>query len=214
MSCGRNLRDRIGVKLDGWQAYVRAIGAQLDHSGNDALDRVQASKNRLRVALERLERAAHEAQPLAAVARSRLCRATARLRTSLRTPRPHSAAVYAEQKQAIAAAIHDAETEMNAASLSPRNDNGRHLNVATEQTACAMLNLEAEMEAADVYFRDTGDDDAVHRDREREIAERLRALDAAISIARKLSAPNAQLAEADIASGVRRVRELYASLWT
>src|SRR5262249_25681325 len=111
MAWSRNVRDRMNVKLDGWQAYVRAIGAQLDPNGNDALDRVQACKNRLREALERLERAAHEAKPLASAARSRLCRATSRLRTELRTPRPHNAAIYAEQKQTIAAAIRTAETE-------------------------------------------------------------------------------------------------------
>ena len=213
MSWSRNVRDRINVKLDGWQAYVRAIGAQLDPNGNDALDRVQACKNRLGEALERLERAAHEAKPLAAAARSRLCRATSRLRTELRTARPHDAAAYAEQKKAIAAAIRAAEAEMNAASLSPGNDNGRHLNAAAEQTTRAILNLEAEMDAADVYFRDVAADDAAHRDCEREIAERLRSLSAAIAIARKLSPPNAQTAEAEIASGIQRLRELYASLW-
>jgi len=214
MTCGRKVRDRMNVKLDGWQAYVRAIGAQLDPDGNDALDRVQACKNRLREALERLERAAHEAKPLAAAARSRLCLATSRLRTELRTQRPHNAATYAEQKNAIAAAIRTAEAEMNAASLSPGNDNGRHLNAAAEQTTRAMLNLEAELDAAEVYFRDAGADDAAHRDREREIAERLRALNAAIAIARKLSEANAETAEAEIASGVQRLRELYVSLWT
>src|SRR5262245_66017303 len=105
MSARRHIRDRFNVKLDGWQAYLQAIRARLEADANGALDRLQASKRRLRDVLEQLEREVSEADMLAARSRTNLREASVLLRGALRTDRPDSAAAYASQKRTILAAI-------------------------------------------------------------------------------------------------------------
>jgi hypothetical protein len=214
MSCHESIRESLGAKLDGWEAYVRAIGAQIeDVDGSDALDRVQVSKRRLRESLERLESETNEAETLANAARADLHRASTRLRKELDSPRPDCAARYAGQRQAIMAAVAATENEMNTISTSLRANGASRLRATVERTMRGMVKLEAELEAGEIQFSSAspGSNDFPPR-AEREIASRLRALAAAIAIARKLPADSAKLAEAEIASGIGRIRQLFSAL--
>jgi hypothetical protein len=209
MPCGQNVRDKLNVKLHGWQSYVRAIAAQLAPDRSDALTPVHGSKRRLRDALERLERDAKESRTLAAAARANLCSASARLRGELGRLRPGRADSEHGQSRGIADAVQAIEAEMNAIALSQQNDDGCRLATSVERTVLAILRLEADMNAAEIELRGPpAADDAAASDRERELAERLRLLEAAIGRARRLSEAEARLVEEQIAFGVRRLREL------
>ncbi len=208
-----SIRDRREVRLDGWNAYVQAIGAQMDINGADALDRVQTSKRRLRDFLERLESEANEAENLAIAARLNLHRASSWLRRELSSPRPDTAVRYAAQKQAIVASIAAAESELNSIAVSPRHGTGSRLNGVIERTMRAMVRLEAELEAAEMRFRALAPGAAdLPPIVERDLAERLRTLAAAIAIARSLTEEDSKLVEAEIASGIRSVRNLFAAV--
>lgn len=215
MTCRGCIRERRSVRLDGWETYIQAIGAQLDVDRNDARDRVQSSKRRLCGSVERLESEANETETLASVARTNLQHATSQLRQVLSAPRPDGIAGYASQKQAIGSAIIAAERELEAIATSPKNEGRTRLNGAIEQTMRAMVKLEAELEAGERPVRETfpGADDCptIPGTVERDLVERIRALSAAMAIARRLAPEDATLVEAEIASGIERLRKLVAS---
>jgi hypothetical protein len=215
MSCRISIRERLGVKLDGWEAYIRAVGAQLDTNGSDILDRVQASKRRLRGALERLESEASEAETLATAARVGLQRASAHLRRQLVSPRPDSAAAYAAQQQAILASIAEIERQLDTISVGWLNGNmgaATRLDRAIDRAMRGMVRVEAELDAGGMLFRiEAGDADDLPPKAERELHERLRALSSAIATARALPDENAKSMESAIASQVGRLRDLFAA---
>jgi hypothetical protein len=164
-------------------------------------------------ALERLERDAHESKTLAARARSALCRASVRLRGELTQLEPRDADDYDDRRAAIAAAAAALEAELAAVRPHPQNEEGRCLTETIERVVQAIVTFEAHFDAGEIEFRGrAAERDAFLAQREREISERLSALDAAIARARRSSEEEAMRIEPEIASGVRRVRSLYASL--
>jgi hypothetical protein len=209
MSCRSPVRTKLTVKLDGWEAYVHAVEALFDLDGTDTLDRVQASKRRLRACLENLESAANDADMLAASARAKLNRASSQLRKALSAPRPNTAADYAHQKQAILAAMAAAEDELNAIAVRRRNNGTARLHGAIERTMRVMVKLEAELDAGEMKFgkasRRSG---AALASEQRDLVERVRDLAAAIAVARRLTDEDAKFVEAEIATGIRGLRDL------
>jgi hypothetical protein len=208
MSCRTPVRTKRTVRLDGWEAYVHAIEALFDVDGTESLDRVQASKRRLRACLERLESQTNAADMLAAAARTKLNRASRQLRSVLSSPRPTGAAGYADQKQAILASMAATEGELNAITLRSRHNGSADLQGTIERTMRAMVRLEAELDGGEIRFsaapRRSKAAVAVHPD----LAHRLRELAMAIAIARRMTDEDAKFVEAEIASGIRGLREL------
>jgi len=211
MSCREKIRERRSVKLDGWDAYIRAIGAQLEFDGSP-LDRVQAGKRGLRDRLERLESEANQSESLANRARANLLRASNSLRVELSSPRPDGAASYVTQKRAIGSAIAETEHELNAIAASVSHNGAARLGNAIEYTMRAMVALEAELEVAEwVLRRHAGGHSDLSARIGRDFPDRLRSLSAAVATARKLSDGNAKPVEAEIASSIGWLRELFAS---
>ena len=210
MSCREKIRERRTVKLDSWDAYIRAIDAQLEFEGS-SLDRVQACKRRLRDRLERLESEATQSESLANRARAGLLRASKSLRVELSAPRPADAKSHAIRRQAIGLAIARADSDFNTIAASLAHNGSARLRQALEDAMRAMVTLEAELEVAEWALRDHH---GVHSGRfagGREFHDQLRSLSAAVAAARKLSDANAEAVEAEIASGIGWLRELLAS---
>ncbi|HTY65153.1 MAG TPA: hypothetical protein VMH36_00760 [Alphaproteobacteria bacterium] len=211
MSCREKIRERRAVKLDGWDAYIRAIGAQLEFDGSP-LDRVQAGKRGLRDRLDRLESEANQSESLANRARANLLRASNSLRVELSSPRPNGAAAYVAQKRAIGSAIAEAEHELNAIAASVSHNEAGRLGRAIEYTMRAMVALEAELEVADwVLGRQGGRHGDLSVRVGRDFPDRLRSLSAAVATARKLSDGSAKPVEAEIASSIGWLRDLFAT---
>lgn len=213
MSARRHIRDRFNVKLDGWQAYLQAIRARLEADANGALDRLQASKRRLRDVLEQLEREVSETDILAARSRTNLREASALLRGALRTERPESASAYASQKRTILAAIAATEQRLNAIAVNPQRHDAARLNTLLERSMRAIMAIEADLEMAEVQLRVAPVSNGRAPDEEtRLLAENLGFLAATISTARRMKGESANVLEPEIASGIERVKTLFAAL--
>lgn len=211
MTCGPDVRERFGAKIEGWATYVEAVGACVGSEPKRLVDRLQVGKRRLRDALECLERETQDATSLAQRLRINLLCASGGLRRELSSSCANSLGHYRSQKRAITSGIAAVERELNAVGRLFRYSEGHALSRAVERTVRAIVRLEAELDAGELRFHPMLGEGRHRAGADHDVAEQVRSLSSTIFLARRLTTEQPNLIEAEIAQGIARLRNLLAS---
>lgn len=204
MSRIRQLRAALDQRLDRWDAELDALEAQLSQSGEQARDRLQANQHRLAEAARRVEERLEDVADLATDEGRELRRRLEALQVQLALARAESRDAYAQRRQQIDHAIHEAEAGLGQFEAHLEED------LADEVTAFvrAADRLRAELEAGEVQFAllkaEARDRLAAGRD---ELRGQLRQLRGQLDEARREAGNRLEHAEGSLARGLDQLRE-------
>ncbi len=209
MSILKALRSTMEQRLDHWDARLDALEAQLAESREEALERVQAARNKLAAALRRVQEKLEDAADLTADELAEWRADLDELRVQLALGKAKTRAAFEEQRRQLRSALQAVEQRIEALE---RKAEGQ-LTVELEEYVRLADRLRAEIDAAELQFWlfKAEQRDALEKGR-RELQHRLAELRAAAKLHSKEAAEQVEAFEQRLAAELQEFRDSFRRL--